>query len=144
MKLTQKVPFKYFIIFNLLILALGLIFLSGLYYILNVQYHQSSSPFLSGPVTSLPKTLRLDLDQPDEDSLTFQNSIIVSGQTAPSKDVLIFSDFENLVIKSKSNGSFSTVLNLRSGVNTITVAVFDTTGDVREAQRTVYYSKEKI
>lgn len=144
MKLTRDIPFKYFIIFNLLILALGLIFLSGLYYILNVQYQQSSSPFLNGPVTSLPKTLRLDLDQPDEDSLTFQNSIIVSGQTAPSKDVLIFSDSENLVIKSKSNGSFSTVLNLRSGVNTITVAVFDTTGDVREAQRSVYYSKEKI
>lgn len=123
---------------------LGLIFLLGLYYILNIQYQKPTKPFLNGPVTSIPKTLKLDVDQPADDSLTFQNSIVVSGQTSPLKEVLIFSETQNLVIKSASNGSFSTVFNLQEGINNITVAVFDTDGDEKSIERTVYFSKEKI
>lgn len=144
MKLTQKLSTKYFIISHIIILVLGLIFLLGLYYILNIQYQKPTKPFLNGPVTSIPKTLKLDVDQPADDSLTFQNSIVVSGQTSPLKEVLIFSETQNLVIKSASNGSFSTVINLQSGVNNITVAVFDTDGDEKSIERTVYFSKEKL
>lgn len=144
MKLTKKISPKVFVTSNLLILTIGLTFLSGLYYILNIQYQPRTNPFLLGPVTSAPKLLRLDLDQPEDDNLTFQSSLIVAGQTAPYKDVLIFSDSENLVVSSKSNGSFSTVLNLKEGVNTINVAVFDTTGESKSEQRTVYYAKEKL
>ncbi len=144
MKLTQKISTKYFIFFHFLILIFGLVFLSGLYYILNIQYQQPLKPFLRGPVTSAPKTLRLDLDQPADDSLTSQSSIVISGQTSSVKDVLIFSDSQDLVIKSKQDGSFSTVLNLKEGVNTITTAVFGTDGDTRSIERTVYYSKETI
>ncbi len=137
-------PLKHFILSQILLLIIGLALLTGLYYILNVQYQPPNKPFLNGPVTTPPKTLRLDLDHPDEDSLTFQSSIIVSGQTAPLKEVLIFTDSQDLVIKSKPDGSFSTILNLDEGVNRISAAVFDATGDSRSAQRTVYYSKEKI
>jgi len=144
MKLTKKISDKLFIIFHLLILVVSLMFLFGLYYILNIQYQKHDRPFLNGPVTTLPKTLRLDLDHPDEDSLTLQSPIIVSGQTSPSREVLIFTDSQDLVLTSKKDGFFSTVLNLDPGVNNITVAVFDATGDNRSEQRTVYYSKEKI
>ena len=111
---------------------------------LNIQYQRSTQPFLNGPVTTPPKTLRLDLDNPADDSLSFQSSVIVSGQTAPLKDVLIFTDSQDLVITSKKDGSFSTVLDLAEGVNKITAVVFDATGDSRSAERTVFYSKEKI
>ena len=144
MKLTHKIPTKLFIFSHILILISGLIFIAGLYYILNIQYQKSTGPFSAGPVTSLPKTLRLNLDQPDNDSLSFQSSIIVSGQTSPNMDVLISSDNNDLVVKSKKDGSFSTVLNLQESVNQITISVFDTTGDSRSESRTVYYSKEKI
>lgn len=144
MKLTHKIPTKLFVISNLLILILGLIFLFMLYYVLNIQYQKSTTPFSQGPVTSTPKSLRLDLDQPEDDTLTFQSSIIVSGQTSSVKDVLVYSDSENLVIKSNSKGSFSTVLNLKEGINVITVAVFDNSGDSRSITKTVYYSKEKL
>ncbi|MCL4365997.1 hypothetical protein M1437_02105, partial [Patescibacteria group bacterium] len=100
--------------------------------------------FLNGPITTLPKSLRLDLDQPDQDVLSFSSSIIVSGTTGPSKDVLISTDTNDFVIQSKTDGSFSTVLNLDEGINRIAVAVFDSTGDSRAAERTVYFSKEKI
>ncbi len=91
-----------------------------------------------------PKSLILDLDQPGDNLLTFQSSIIGSGKTAPAIDILISTDSNDLVIKSKIDGSFSTVLNLDESVNRITVAVFDATGDSRAAERTVYFSKEKI
>ena len=97
-----------------------------------------------GPVTTSPKTLRLNLDKPDDDSLVFQNSIIISGQTTPFREVLIFTDSQDLVITSKKDGSFSTILNLDEGVNKITASVFDSDGDAKTQERTIYYSKEKI
>lgn len=144
MKLSKKLSTKQFIFSQLLVLVAGLAFLFGLYYILNIQYQKSGNPFSNGPVTTNPKTLRLDLDHPDDDSLSFQSSIIVSGQTSPLKEVLIYTDSEDLVITSKKDGSFSTILNLDEGVNRIVVAVFDALGDTRSAERTVYFSKEKL
>lgn len=144
MKLGKKLSAKQFIVSQVLILTVGLIFLSGLYYILNIQYQKPQNLFSNGPVTTPPKTLRLDLDQPADDSLTFTPSIIISGQTAPGVNILITTDTDDLVITSKADGSFSTVLNLDEGVNRITAVVFDATGDSKSATRTVYYSKEKI
>lgn len=143
-KLTKKLSPKQFIISNLLLLSLGLIILAGLYYILNIQYKHSDKLFSNGPVTSPPKSLRLDLDQPEDDSLTFQSSIIVSGKTGPNMEVLISQDNQDIVIKSKSDGNFSTLINLDEGVNNIKVITFDQTGDSRFTQRVVYFSKEKL
>lgn len=144
MKLNKKLSGKYFLFFHILILIFGLTFLGGLYYVLNIQYQQPKSLFSNGPVTSPPKTLRLDLDQPEQDSLSYSSSIIVSGKTGPKKEVLISTDYDDLVVESKQDGSFSTILNLDEGVNNITAVVFDATGDYRSSERTVYYSKEKL
>lgn len=144
MKLNKKLSHKQFFTSQILLLIFGLTFLFGLFYILNIQYQKSSDPFLNGPVTTPPKTLRLDLDHPDDESLIFQNSILVSGRTSPLKEVLVFTDSQDLVINSKKDGSFSLSLNLDEGENKITVVVFDPNGDFRSAERTVYYSKEKI
>ncbi len=144
MKLRKKLSPKQFIVSHFLILLAGILFLAGLYFILNIQYQKSNNPFLSGPVTSAPKTLRLDLDSPSDDGLSFQSSIIVSGQTSPFKEVLIFTNSQDLVVMSKKDGSFSTILTLDEGVNRITAAVFDTNGDTKTQDRTVYYSKEKL
>ncbi|MBU1000472.1 hypothetical protein KKE78_03710, partial [Patescibacteria group bacterium] len=114
------------------------------YYIVNNQYQKPKNLFLNGPVTTLPKSLLLNLDQPDQDALSFSSSIIVSGKTGPKKDVLISTDTNDLVIQSKIDGSFSVVLDLDEGINRIAVAVFDLNGDSRVAERTVYFSKEKI
>lgn len=111
---------------------------------LNIQYQKPKELFVNGPVTTTPKSLILNLDQPDENALTFQSSVVVSGQTMPSVDILISTDTDDKVIKSKPDGSFSTVLNLDEGENRISVIVFDSTGDSREQDRTVFYSKEQL
>ena len=144
--LKKELSTKQFIFANLIILLLSLIFLGGLYYILNIQYQKPNRPYSQGggPVTTAPKSLRLELEQPDDDTLSFQSSIIISGKTAPAKEVLITKDSQDLVITSQKNGSFSTIIHLDEGVNTITVVVFDVTGEARSSEKTVYYSKEKI
>lgn len=144
MKLHKKLSPKKSFLFLFLIFFTALVFLGSLHYILNIQYKKPEQVFLNGPVTTLPKSLILSLDQPDDDSLVFQSSIIISGKTAPAVSVLIATDTNDLVIQSKTDGSFSTVLDLDEGINRINVAVFDSTGDTRAAKRTVYYSKEQI
>ncbi len=144
MALSSKISTRSFIYSQLLIFIVGLIFIAGLYYLLDIQYQKSDNPFLAGPVTSVPKSLRLNLDSPDDDSLSFQSSVIVSGQTTALKDVLIFTNSQNIAITAQKDGSFSTVLKLDEGVNRIVVSVFDTNGESKSEIRTVYYSKEKI
>lgn len=143
-RLTKPLSKKVFVISMILIAISGLIFIFGIYYILNIQYKQESNRLLLGPVTTAPKSLRIDLDQPDDNLLVFDPSIIVSGKTAPNNEVLIFTDTQDLVINAKSDGTFSTILNLDEGINRITTIVFDSQGDSRSAERTVFYSKEKI
>lgn len=143
-KLTKKLTKKQFIISQLVIFIVALIFLGGLYYILNIQYPQPKERFSQGPVTTEPKTLRIDLDQPDEDALFFKPEIIISGKTGPNLEVLITTESKDLVIKSKSDGKFSTVLELEEGSNKITAVVFDAGGDFRSQERNVYFSKERI
>lgn len=144
MNLGKKLTTKHFILSQFFLLLIGLIMLAGLYYILNIQYQTSDRPFVNGPVTTTPKSLLLALDQPDDNLLSFQPSILVSGQTGSFKKVLIFTDSWDLVIESKKDGSFSTVVNLNEGVNKITAVTFDERGDSRSAERIVYYSKDKL
>ena len=142
--MNKSLSTKTFILTQGFILIISLCFLYGLYYILNQdQSPKGTYSSSGGPVTSQPNTLTLELQQPDDDLLTYQPSIIVSGSTSQNLEVLIGGN-QDLVIKSKTDGSFSTVFNLVEGINLITVAVFDSTGDQRSSVRSVYYSKEKL
>ena len=141
---NKKLTTKQFILYQIMILLAGLIFVGGLHYILNIQYQKPKGLFVAGPVTTPPKSLKIDLDQPDQDSLTHSPSVVISGKTGPANLVLISTETKDLVIESKPDGSFSTVLGLDEGVNKINVTVFDSTGDSRSVERTAYYSKEKL
>lgn len=143
--MDRKLSTKSFIISQILILVVSLIFLAGLYYLLNF-YNQSAklSSFQAGPVTRPPATLTLELSSPEENFLTFDPKILVSGKTLPYSQVLVSSNFNDFVTESKSDGRFSADFDLKEGINEITVAVFDKTGDQRAQNRTVYYSKERL
>ncbi|MDP3973789.1 MAG: hypothetical protein Q8P92_03065 [Candidatus Daviesbacteria bacterium] len=144
-KLTQKLPPKYFVLSQIIIIIAGLIFAFWLYYVLYIEYQPQNKYSLNvGPVTTVPKTLRIDLDEPDDNTLTFESSILISGKTKPNTEVLISTDSDDQVIESRSDGSFSFTLDLDEGINRISVAVFDEVGEMRSIERTVYYSKEKI
>ena len=141
----KRLTRKQFMLSQILILAVGLFLIVTLYYLVNIQYRQTANPYSQGlTVTTPPKSLRMDLNQPDDDLLTFTKEVIVSGQTGPNMDVLISSQSQDLIVKSTPEGKFSTIFDLNAGVNEIRVVVFDATGDTRSETRTVYFSEEKI
>lgn len=144
--MNKKLSTKTFVITSLLILIFGLSYLAGLYYILDIQYqrHGSSYSPSGGPITSAPATLKLEIDQPDDDQLVFSDFLIVSGKTAPNLEVLISGNNYDEVIKAKADGTFSTIFTLTGGVNRLGITVFDATGDQKKVFKTIYYSKEKI
>lgn len=143
--IMKKVLLVIFIILLLILLA-GLAYAGWSYYDLNYRNRSSQkldSP-ITEPITKNPASLTIELEQPEDNLLSFQSSIIVSGNTRPNSYIMITSESEDVVIQSKSDGSFSTILNLTEGVNQLKVVVFDETGDQRTSERTIYYSEEKI
>lgn len=142
--LFKKIAPKYFILSQFAILLFGFLFLLGIHFLVNIQYKDSGTPFSKGPVTAKPKSFTLDLTQPSDDSLTFSPQILVAGKTSLQMQVLISTDTQDIVIESKLDGTFSQSLDLKEGVNNLSVAVFDNKGDFREEKRVVYFSEEKI
>jgi len=143
--MNKQLSNKTFVISQLLILILGLAFIFGLNYLMNPISKAAKSTSLSeGPVTSTPASLTLEVGSPDDELLVFNSNLIINGKTLPKLNVLISSDTEDLVVVSKSDGSFTADLTLSPGVNEISIVVFDDKGDQREIRRTIYYSKEKI
>lgn len=145
MGVNKKLSSASFIISMLLILTVGFTFLGGLYYFIN-QDKPTLKNYLSSkePITSAPTTFNLELTSPQDDFLTFNKQIEITGHTNPDLNILISSASFDKVIQASSDGSFSTDFDLSLGVNEISVVVFDKNGDQRSASKTVYYSKEKI
>jgi hypothetical protein len=132
----------FFVGFLILIIAAAGV---GGYYFYNTSSKSSSlKPFAGQPVTTAPVSIILDINSPEEDSLSFETNIIVSGKTSPNSEVLINSQSKDLVVKSKDDGSFSTLVDLSEGVNNLQITAFDNKGEEKQVDRTVYYSKEKL
>lgn len=141
----KKISTKAFILSQLVLLILGLTFIFFIYYKINIEYQiERTQTFGKGPVTTAPKSLTLETSSPEDNTLTFQASLIVAGSTSPNIPVLITNGEQSVVIESQLDGSFSTVINLSEGVNQIKIAVFSSLGDQRTQEKIVYYSKEKI
>lgn len=144
MKLTHKLSTKQFIWSQIIILILGLLFTGGLFYITDLQYQKPKQYSKSGPVTKEPSSLILELNTPDDNLLSFDSSLLISGKTQKNTEVLITSADLDLVTKSKSDGSFSVTFPLTEGLNEIKIITFGKKGEQKEIDRTIYYSKEKI
>ncbi|OGE38125.1 hypothetical protein A3D79_03565 [Candidatus Daviesbacteria bacterium RIFCSPHIGHO2_02_FULL_39_8] len=129
---------------NIVIVISALVFFGSIYYILYLSDQPPQSLLGERLLTQKPKTLIIDLNQPEADSLSFDSSILLSGKTLPNVEVLVFSDTSDFVIKSKSDGTFTLNLELEEGVNQISVVVFDANGESKTIKRSVYYSKEKM
>lgn len=145
MKIKQKISTKFFIISHISILIAAILFLGWLYYVLYLGHQPPTMSQLGEKLfTQKPKTILIDLDQPDEDSLVYDPSILISGKTTPNTDILIMSDSEDLIVRSKADGNFSISLDLSEGVNKISALVFETNGEARLTERQIFYSKEKL
>ncbi len=134
---------KIFIISMCLIFLTGLGYIVALYYILNPQTTKENL-VTSLPVTKEPVSLTLIINSPNGNSLVFDEDILISGKASENNIVIITSDDNDLVLNPKKDGTFSLSYKLSPGINNLTISSFDETGNNKQEQRMVYFSKEKI
>ncbi len=144
---TREISVKTFIVSHLIILIAGLVFLGGLYYILN----EGNLPFFNShnlnnytPVTSEPISFNLEVTNPEDDLLTFDKNIVISGKTAPEATVIISGNNFDTGSPASQKGDFSEVVTLTTGPNIIKITAFDESGNSKTVLKNVYYSEEKI
>lgn len=144
-----EVSGKTFIFSHLALLAFGLIFLFGMYYVLNEGkiFCCNEDKFQNYlPVTKKPSSIELNITGPDEDSLLYESSTIFKGKTT-SKAILLITNLttdENLGFEADTNGDFSKIVTLEEGLNEFQIVAFDSEGNKKTETRTLYYSKEKL
>lgn len=132
-------------IFFLSMLGILSFSLGGIFWLDKILNPQIKNNYLLGlPVTREPVSLILNLHSPDDDLITYDSELLVSGKTLPKATVLLSLSQKDLVIEVTSFGDFSTTISLNPGVNQILVASFDNLGNSKTENRTVYYSQEKI
>lgn len=98
---------------------------------------------LNTTVTELPTNLTLSLNSPEDDSLVFEKSLLISGKTAPNAVILISgsSDFE---FEASNSGDFSQNINLSPGLNRLSISAFDKNGTQQTIDKQVYFSEEAL
>ncbi|KKR81328.1 MAG: hypothetical protein UU73_C0003G0108 [Candidatus Daviesbacteria bacterium GW2011_GWA1_41_61] len=96
------------------------------------------------PITSLPSGMTLNLSSPDDNQLVFDENILLQGKTTPGSLILISFESSDLALEPSPSGEFSTTVYMDEGVNQFTVTAINKDGDLKQEERTVYYSKEKL
>lgn len=134
---------KTFVISHATILILALLFFAGLYYIL---YQDKFQPNFASytPVTKEPVSLFLEVSNPEDDTLVYDDNIIISGKTSPDLAVIITTNNTQAGLQSGKDGEFSKVLSLSPGVNLIEVTAFDAEGNTKSVTKSVFYSENKL
>lgn len=139
----RKISTTSFVFSMLVILILGFAFLIVLHFYVNPK--QIPVTFQDyQPVTSLLVSLTLDLSNPDDNLLVFDSSVLVSGKTVPGTLVLITANDQNQLLTASSDGYFSQTVKLQSATNQLSISAFDSLGNYKSEQRTIYYSEEKL
>lgn len=148
--LNKQLSTKSFIIAHLLMLAVSLLFVAGLHLFLNQDSRQVSlKDYL--PVTTQPRSFNLEILNPEDELLTFDPNIIISGQTSPKATVIITQTTpggskEEAILGFESTilGQFTKTLTLVAGLNQMKITAFDNLGNQKTVERTIFYSEEKI
>lgn len=141
--LFSELTFGHFLFSQILILVVGVSFLAFIYYILNPDFMKAKYTY-NLPVTTMTLSLYLDINNPEDELLTFDSAIIVSGKTSPNSTVIISTNDSDLGTSANDFGEFSKVVSLSNGLNQITINAFDDQGNTKSANRTVFYSEAKI
>lgn len=141
--MTKQLPLRIFILSMIFVFLLALVYIAGLYFILNPAI-KNNTLIKSTPVTSPPVSLTFNLSNPDDNLLVFDADLLIQGKTSPNAIVLLSSNENDKILEINNQGEFSTTLKLESGVNNLIISTFDNSGSSKTEKRTVFYSEEKI
>ena len=143
--MNKQLSPRSFIISIVLILLVSLGFLGGLHYFLNKDFPRLEKKDTTySPVTKEPVSFNLEINNPEDDLLMYDKSVVVSGSTAPETTILITNDTKSYGTEADDKGSFSRVIELQPGLNVLIINAFSDTGETKTITKTVYYSQEKL
>ena len=142
--MNKIISAKTFILSHLALLIIGLTFFISLSIYLNPDYFKAKNLKDYLPVTTKPISFNLDINNPEDELLLFENSTLISGKTSPNATVVISSEDFDIGMQTNNQGEFSKLIELSEGINLIQITAFDQNGNSKEAIRTIYYSKEKL
>lgn len=96
------------------------------------------------PTPTPTPTFSLTLTAPEDNSISAEETIEVSGSTAPRAIVVILYQEGEKILEADEEGKFSTEITLAGGANEIKVSAFDQEGNEAERTLTVVYSTAEI
>jgi len=88
--------------------------------------------------------ISLTVLSPEDNFLSDEEEIAVSGKTAPQAVVVILYQEGEKILEADQNGDFSTTITLAGGDNQIEVAAYDEAGSEIKKSLTVVYSTAEI
>lgn len=134
---------KTFVLSHLTLLIIALVFFAGLYYILYPEKFKAAVPQYN-PVTKEPVSLFLELTSPEDDILSNDASVVISGRTSPNATVIISSNDNDSGLESGNDGQFSKVFPLSDGPNIIEITAIDSEGNSKSVTKSIFFTEEKI
>lgn len=147
-KINAPLSTSHFVYSHIFILILSLIFLGGLYFVLNKDQFLSTGTVLQYiPVTRKPTTFNLEINNPENELLSYSRTTVLSGTTSAKTTVLIIVEGSSEtydVVEANTKGEFQRTITLLPGLNTITVTAVDGDGNTKSEERIVYYSEEVL
>lgn len=92
--------------------------------------------------TQNPSAIYLALDNPQDETVTNNPTITISGKTVPNGTVVINTATTDQVVPASATGSFSTTATLTNDENRIIVTAIASTGEETQKILTLTYSTE--
>jgi hypothetical protein len=117
-------------------------------------YFYQSTKIINPPKTNLsfhattptpkPKqqTIFLNLNQPNDESVTDNKTVTVSGKTIPQATIAIITASDQQIVQPSSQGNFSSTVTIDDGENIIEVKAISPNGESKTIQKTITYSTQ--
>ncbi|MBI2022569.1 hypothetical protein HYS97_01830 [Candidatus Daviesbacteria bacterium] len=143
--IEKEISTQTFIISHTMLFIISLVFLGGLYFILNQDFRDSVIKNYQ-PVTRRPTSINLSLKNPEDEILTHDKNLVITGSTIPMAALIIsnLSDDKNFGFEADKNGDFTQIIELSPLLNELSVTAFDNDGSSKTETRTVFFSEEEL
>lgn len=104
---------------------------------------EQAAPTPEAEVSPAP-AFSLTIDQPEDNSISSEEEITVSGSSVPEAIIVILYDEGEKILEANEDGLFETQITLAGGDNEIEISAYDNEGNETSQTLTVVYSTAEI
>lgn len=96
------------------------------------------------PEEATPGELELLIEEPEDNLVVGDDAVTITGTTQPGTYIAIITEKNEYLIVPNEVGQFSQEISLVSGANTITISVYDESGNRVEKTLNIVYTSAEI